>query len=427
MKSDLLNLVKAIKETSEKLDIDPQLVTKKNILEATDLSEWQIRKLGSLKSVKDTYFPVQNKALSSIQEMRETKAYITKLEKLLGQKDHYYKSIENAIAKNLKSIKVAPYKANKNKDKYPIRREMVAVLNDTHYGLQVDSEEVGNCNKYGWTEACRRTALFTKELIEFKPPVRNQVDRLHLILNGDIISGIIHNLTGRDNDLISIQMNGALHILTHVLVNLAASYKEVKVYGISGNHDDLPTRREGGRVMSQKYDSWANMLFFALSTVFKDEKRISFTFPKTPYVFVDTIGGRIMAVHGDTVFSKDIGNPGYSLNVKGLSNAITRFNTGEINKGNPPIKMVLIGHTHVEASFKSYDGTKVFNAPSLSGVDSYAHNLSINTNLVGQVLFEVTKDHIFGDNRLIELSCADKDNKMDKIIPVYNRSLKWTE
>lgn len=422
----ILKVVGAIRETADNLGIDPQLVTKQKILRETDLTEWDVRSVGSLKNIIDTYFPATGKALKEIEEHKAIKKYVTKLEKMVGEKEYWFDSIEKAILKHITPVKVKPYKFNNFKDKNPIRREMVGVINDSHYGLKVDVEEVGGANAYDWPEACRRTAFFIKELAEYKPSVRDQVEKLHLVLNGDIISGFIHNFTGRDNDLCAIQMNGALHILVHSLKHLLENFREIEVYGISGNHEDLPHRREGGgRVMSQKYDSWANILYYALSASFRDCDRIKFNFPKTPYAMIDTLGGRIMAVHGDTVFSKEIGNPGNTLNIKSLSDAINRFNAGEIGKGNKPIKMVLIGHTHVEVSFTTFDGIKVYNAPSLSGVDAYAMNLSINSNLVGQILFEVTERDIFGDSRLIKVQRGDSLKELDAIIPIYKRTLRW--
>lgn len=425
-KDKILRVVEAIKETADALGIEPQLVKKNQILRETDLNEWEIRRVGSLKNIIDAYFPTSNKALKEIQEHKEIKKYINKLEKMVGEKEYFFETIEKAILKTVKPIKLKPYKFNNYKDKNPIRREMVGVINDSHYGLKVDSEEVGGCNSYDWLEACRRTAFFTKELIEYKPSVRDQVEKLHLVLNGDIISGFIHNFTGRDNDMVAIQMNGALHILTHAIARLGENFREIEVYGIPGNHEDFPHRREGGgRVMSQRYDSWANILYYALSVAFRDNPRIKFHFPKTPYVYIDTIGGRIMAVHGDTVFSAQIGNPGNNLNIKSLSDAINRFNAGEITNKHAPIKMVLIGHTHVEVSFTTFDGIKVYNAPSLSGIDAYAANLSINSNLVGQILFEVTERDIFGDSRLIRVDRGDTLKELDKIIPIYKRDLRW--
>jgi predicted phosphodiesterase len=418
-------VVDAVRETAETLDIDPRLVTKGKILKNTRLTEWDVRSIGSLKTLIDDHFPTTTKALGAISEMKDTKKYITKLEKMIGEKEYFFESVERAILKQVEPVHVKPYKFNNYKDKNPIRREMVGVINDCHYGLTVDPEEV-KCNSYGWQEACRRTAFFTKELAEYKPSVRDQVEKLHLILNGDIISGFIHNFTGRDNELCALQMNGALHILTHSLARLLENFREIDVYGIPGNHEDFPHRREGGgRVMSQRYDSWANILYYALSVAFKDCDRIRFHFPKTPYVMVDTIGGRIMAVHGDTVFSAQIGNPGNTLNIKSLSDAINRFNGGEINQGNAPLKMVIIGHTHVEVSFTTFDGIKVYNAPSLSGIDAYATNLSINSNLVGQILFEVTERDVFGDSRLIKVNRGDNLTELDKIIPIYRRTLRW--
>jgi hypothetical protein len=86
---------------------------------------------------------------------------------------------------------------------------------------------------------------------------------------------------------------------------------------------------------------------------------------------------------------------------------------------------VFLGHTHCHAYFTTNDGVKVYNPPSLSGVDSYAHHLNINHNLVGQLVLESTKDFILGDNRLIEVGKADDDASLDAVIPTYKEDLKW--
>ena len=132
-----------------------------------------------------------------------------------------------------------------------------------------------------------------------------------------------------------------------------------------------------------------------------------------------------MFAHGDHVFSKAIGNVGTAINVKALSIAIKNFNSGEVVKGNAPIKLLLLGHVHCYAHFITDDDVEVYIAPSLSGADSYSHSLTINTNFAAQVVFESTPEFILGDSRLIRVLKADKLSELDKIIPTYNKELKW--
>jgi hypothetical protein len=124
-----------------------------------------------------------------------------------------------------------------------------------------------------------------------------------------------------------------------------------------------------------------------------------------------------MVVHGHNIFSKALGNIGRSINVKGLTEAIRDFNAGEIAKGNKPIKLLLLGHVHNFGHFVNVDGVEVVIAPSLSGLDTFAHGLTINSSLAGQVVFESTSKYVLGDMRLIRVHEADKDSSLDAIIP----------
>jgi len=222
-------------------------------------------------------------------------------------------------------------------------------------------------------------------------------------------------------------VNGATHILTHAIHHLLENFQEVEVSGIGGNHDNAIHKREGGnRVISEPFDSYANWVFYSLSLAFRNNPRVKFNFPKTPYAFFNLPSGRGMICHGDTQFSKALGNPGSSINVKALSSAIRDFNAGEIAKGREPVKIVLFGHVHTFAHFTTKDGVEVYIAPSLSGTDSYAHNgVDINTNFTGQVVFESTHKYVIGDSRLIRVTEADDQTHLDKIIPTYKRTLKW--
>lgn len=420
-------VLKAIKEAAKSKVCHPANLKKGDILSflPEDVTDWEVRKAGGFTHILNTYFPLTEKDHQQISEAKELSTYVRQLETKLGEKLKTEERFKEAIDANIKPLKVIPYKKS-NKAKPQMKREIVGMLNDLHYGLKVIPEEVGNTNSFDWKEACRRTALFVKEMIDYKPHSRHEVQKLHLIINGDVIAGIIHALKTQGLDLLVHQVNGTMHILTHVLQALLAEFEEVEVYGISGNHDDSLHKRENGqRVSQEKYDAYTNNAFYGLSVAFRDNDRIKFNFPKTPYVFVNLLGGRAMVCHGDTIFSKALGNPGSSINVQKLSDAIHRFNIGEIAKSNKPIKLVLFGHVHTYAHFITSDGVEVYIAPSLSGTDPYVHGLNVNHNFIGQVVFESTEDFILGDSRLVRLNKADNDSSLDKIIPTFNRDLKW--
>lgn len=383
--------------------------------------ETTINRKGGWSRIKSLNFPDQEKDLASIHKVKKESSYRSKLENAVGAKLEIEELVKDVISKL--NVKISPQKKlkpQKSKDLVHV----VAMLNDLHYGLRVDADENGGLNSYDFQEAGRRTALFVKEIADYKPHKRDQVQKLHLILNGDIIEGILRDGIGNEQHLLVHQINGALHILTHAIEYLAKDFREIELHCIAGNHDRMVHKNAGKRPTSEIFDSYSNIIFYALSNLFKSNKNITFTVPKTPYGFINLPAGRLMYLHGDGLWNKQLGNPGKSLNVSSVNAAIREFNSGEVAKGNEPVKMVLVGHTHNYAHWISPDGIEICVAPSLCGPNGFAHMLNINNNLVAQIVFESTSQFMFGDSRLVRLNTADKNHKLDKIIPIYNKELQ---
>lgn len=358
-------------------------------------------------------------------ENSKLRSRVNVLEKLFGQKENLKEEIFSAIKSKLLPLPAitAPKLTVKAG---PSKRELVIMLNDMHYGLFVDKEEVNGLNSYGWKEASRRTAAMIEQALTFKLHNKNNISKIHLVINGDTIAGSIHGLTTKTIDLLTHQINGATHILSHVINALATNYPQVVVHGIVGNHEEISHKREGGaRAVTEIFDNYSSQIYYSLSWIFKNYKNVSFNMSKGLFVSFDLPGGRVMVTHGHVLFSKELGNPGRNLNVKGLSDAIHRMNLGEIKKGRKPFKLVLLGHVHSACAFTSNDGCEVYIAPSLSGLDGYAASLGINHSFAAQVIFESVPDYIMGDSRLVQVSKADNRKELDKLIPVFSRKLKY--
>jgi hypothetical protein len=422
-------IAELIKRTAKELGKNPHEINKGQLLKAdTKLSDWTLRGLGGLQSIKERFFPVTTKDLVEIAETKDVNSYIKKLEATVASKEGFRQKLISLVKSNLAplpKIKVPKFKPSSTEQE----RQIVLMLNDTHYGLLVHADEINDVNSFGWTQACRRTAMMLKETLNYKVHNRTQVSKVHLVLNGDLIQGIIHGLQMDQMEKSIHQVNGAIHILTYLITGLAQEFKEVQVHGLCGNHEDSPHKRDHGkRVNSEKYDSYANIIFYALSTAFRNSEHIVFNFTKGLHLNVDLPAGRALITHGDTLFSRALGNAGTAINVKSLSNEIRAWNAGEIAKGKPPVKLLLFGHVHSFAHFITSDGVEVYIAPSLSGTDGYSHGgFTANTNLIGQVVFESTPKFIMGDTRLIRLGMADNNSSYDELIPIYRNSLKWSK
>lgn len=422
-KIDLKYIKDAIKSVASISEIHPQSVTLAQLTAYDEkITDWTLRKFGGLTTIKKN-FPLTNKDLVEIKKQKDSASYIRKLEKELSDKRSLEKDIETAILKNVKPVKVSSYRSNKRKVKEP--RHIVAMLNDTHIGLHVDKKEVDNLNEFNFEIASRRIAFYIDEVCQYKKEKRDEVETLHLLLNGDLIAGIIHGLQGNDLYLLTHQFNGAVHIFTNAIKHLAENYKNVKVYFSTGNHGDSPHRREGGRVLSQIYDSIEGQIFYAVSAAHRKTKNVEFIAGHTLYQDFQLPAGRAAFTHGHLMFSRALGNPGTTVNTKSLGIAISDFNQSQQRLNKEAVKLFLFGHTHCHFHVTTKSGVQVYNAPSLSGIDSYAYSIGINHNLTAQVVFESTAKYIIGDIRLIHVNEADKDSKYDKIIKPYDKELTF--
>jgi predicted phosphodiesterase len=420
----LKEIVKQIKEVCADTGTNPQDLKNRD-LKDMGISERQLLKYGGYTAIKKTYFPETEKSLKDIASLKETSGYIRKLENSVGTKELF----EDRIIATLKNV-IAPIKVPKAvlnfNNKTKLDRDVVVMLTDTHFGLNVDPSEIGGLNEYNWKIACRRTAFMAKQTAEYKIRRRNDVKNLHVILNGDHLQGLIHGLSDRTQELLGVQQTGAMHIFTHFISHVAQFYKNVTVHCNVGNHDENVTRREGGRITSHAMkDSFLTPVYYGLSLAFRGNKNIKFNMSKGLHLDINLPAGRAVVLHGHTIFSKQLGSTGTSINVKGLSDSINRWNTGEVAMGRPKANLVIFGHTHCHAEFTTFDGVRVLVSPSMSGLDNYAYSLGINTNQAAQPIFESTKNHIYGDSRLVNVLLADKDTTLDKIIPTYDGALNY--
>ena len=418
-------VIDGIKKAAEVLDCEPWEVGKRDLLRHSLVTNYKLGQTPGLGTIKNTYFP-KPVELGEKHRAKYAKKHVADLEKRVGELEWKDELLTNLVTRNLKPLPVikAP-KLLMKKSKGRLRRHLVGMLNDMHYGLEVSREEVAGLNQYGWTEAARRTAHLIKQICQYKLDKRGEIEKMHLILNGDLLAGIIHGLNSRDLNLLTNQVNGAIHILVHAVAALLHSFKNVEVHFTVGNHGDMVHRREGGRITSQVYDNYESVVFYAVSAAFSKNPRVKFITNKTLFGSIQLPSGRLIYTHGHTLFSKELGNPGTQIKAKQLADAIMRFNAGEVEKGEKRGDLFLFGHTHVNFSLTTPDGVRVFNAASLSGIDSYAFSLGINHNITEQLLFESTDKHIFGDNRLIDVGEADNDTSLDSIIPPYTGELVW--
>jgi len=424
------DIKKAILRISEQEGIHPSMITvatfNKHLTdeERETFTPHELKKLGGVTGIAKAEFPFDDYDHAELKNQKDNKSYQNKLERQLQNKLSFQKNLLKSVKDVVKPINYNPYRRTPTKR---VRKtsENVFMLNDTHIGAIVKPEEIGGLNTFDFLQASRRIARYIQEAVNYRLEDRDRTKKAHLILNGDLIAGVIHDLEAKQVHLMTHQCNAAIHIFTHCIAHLVKVYQEVEVHCLPGNHERFLHKNHGKRPMTEHFDSFSGIIFFALSAIFQKEKNVKFKTPHEPYAFLDLPGGRGLVTHGHSLFSTSLKNPSRTLNVKLLNDDIERFSIAEMHKGNKKIDLVLFGHVHHYTHFVTSHGTHVCIAASPMGIDGFAHSIGINQNTATQVGFYSDCEGVFKSPMIVDLTDADSDESLDDIIPPYELELTW--
>jgi hypothetical protein len=336
------------------------------------------------------------------------------LERHLGDVEYIYEKLASALEVAVQSHPPILRKLPNppiNIDTRRTDKALVAHISDTHFGLLVDPEEVIH-NQYNWTIAARRMGRYCYRVAQ---KANNQYSTLHLVLNGDIIEGKIHN---DDNGamLLASQCDGSRQILTSMIDFFRTQFDEIFVECTSGNHGRWPFKGPG-RATAQKYDSSATLIYRGLEQIFRDVPEVTFTIPKTPFTCFDVCGHMVFATHGDTVVN--IGNPGKSLNLDNIVRQVLGIQVSEILPSRPDI--VMLGHYHVPSWFRIPNGptnSHLMINGSGSGLSPFANSIGLYSGTPVQTFFIVSKEKAVDGFHMVNLNDADGDEMYEQIVPV---------
>lgn len=415
----IAKLQSGLKKLAEQLNKRPDEVTKAEYMNSSGaLSDWELRKNGGFSSLQEMLFPFEADAVSEAM-VNNTRNFRKKLTAKYGDKAFKAEAILSTVKEALEKqpIRVHP-PVKKSPGNKTFERVIVAHLSDTHYGANINRVEIGGVNHYNWLIAGRRTALFAEQIASYKPQYRKQT-KLVLVINGDIIAGMIHDQEWFA-DLLATQISGSLSILSQMISYLSNQFQSVEVVCNTGNHGRSMHKSSKDRSMTNKWDSYETILFVALKEVIEGKfKNAKVTIPVSPYGVIDVLGHKIFTTHGDTVIN--VGNPGKNLNMNSISNQINKLNAGLGKMEKAEAKVVMVGHVHTPTVQLMDNGVFVVINGCLSGLDPYANAIGIFDSHPTQQLFEATREHPVGDMRFIQVKNADENEALDKIIKPFDK------
>lgn len=408
----------AIKTAAEKSGKDIYSVTKSDVLTHTDVTEWQIRSVGGVSAVRKAHYPEESVDLPGRRAVAIRKSYVNKLEREAGDWRYYLDEVGRKIGEVLEEnpiqvAKVKPVHFSKKPGDKP--REVVAYISDTHFGLQIDPEEVP-ANRYNWQVAARRMGKFAEQVATYKIEHRGATPRLRLCLGGDLAQGIIH-LNDAGTDLITNQVVGTADILTKLIDYLRNAYSEILVEAVPCNHLRLP-HKGPDRATAQKWDAFSTMIHVMLQHAYRGTDQVKFNVPKTPWADFEVLGHRFFMTHGDTTL--EVGNVGAKIDNERITKSVNSLNASVQGKR---YKVVMVGHVHTPMTMLLKNGVHLIVNGTGSGTDSFAQSLGIYDSFAVQTIFEATEDFAVGDYRMILLDDADENPRYEAIIKPWNHGL----
>lgn len=289
---------------------------------------------------------------------------------------------------------------------------LVVHVSDTHFGLNVDPNEVLGA-KYNWTIAARRMGYFGYRVVEYAK--RKGITKCYLILNGDIIEGKIHT-DDNGQELLASQCDGSRQILTALVDYFRTQFTEIDVHCTTGNHGRWPFKGSG-RATAQKYDSATTLIYRGMEQIFRDVEQVKFSIPRAPFVEFDAAGNRIFATHGDGVFT--IGNPGRSMNMDKLVRQVLALEASEILAARPDV--VLLGHYHFPFWGRIPNGPKnshLMVNGCASGMTPYTNTIGLFSGTPVQTFFETSTNRVVDGFHQVDLSEGDAYEEYEQVVPV---------
>ena len=178
----------------------------------------------------------------------------------------------------------------------------VAMLSDTHWDEVVSPEEVDYVNKYDREIAEKRLYRFVDRTIALARdyvtgPV--EVTGLTLFLGGDMVSGDIHEELTETNS--GTMLETVVHWtgqLASAITTLADHFEKVHIAGVVGNHGRRTRKSRSKKRVRDNFD-W--LIYQSVSTMLKDDKRITWQIPEAADTVVKVHNTRFLLTHGDKV------------------------------------------------------------------------------------------------------------------------------
>jgi len=232
-----------------------------------------------------------------VESKRLNKLYNTAVRQL-AERDALADAFREAI---IPLPQVQVYKRRVSREKAEGKHAAVALLSDIHAGEVVRSEAVGGLGGYDWDVFRQRLGRWTQTIIDLSESKRKEhsLDSLTVLMDGDMVSGEIHDDSARTNELSPIDACASTaQLLAHSLAQLGRHFDSVLISCTVGNHGRLDRKPRHKEAVERNWD-W--LTYQQTAQHLADQKHVTFDIPKAKWIVTPVLNERILHMHGDGI------------------------------------------------------------------------------------------------------------------------------
>lgn len=270
---------------------------------------------------------------------RDERNELARIQRELARRESIIELVKEGIRHE-----VSPIIGYEPRDVKPSDCDLIIHLTDIHCGI-----EINNCfNKYNEDVLSERLGTYLYKTDEIRR--RHGAENCHVLLGGDLVSGIIHSTLRLENNLdIVKQVKVVSFLVAQFLQKLSGMFGRVEVHSVPGNHGRIQPKKEDN-LKGENFDILVPFILSLMLEKFKNVHIHEENIEESVAMF-NVRGQKVFGVHGD----KD-----------SMESVVQRLT---MVWGMKP-DIVLAGHRHTNGMRTVYD-SKVIESGSLSGPDSY--------------------------------------------------------
>ncbi len=380
-------MAESLKVVGDLLDKHPRDVTRSELVEHSNISDYMLRKLPSLVSVKATAFPIQDKDLVAIYDNQLEKSYLNKLEKATAMVSINKAAIQEWTEKAVNGLKLKKEKIKKPKsDKNKRNMTVELLLSDWHIGKKTKAFDstvaVDRLDKY--------MEVFWKEIAMYEK--KFNIERIILANVGDLLENyLMHDLESaigcEFNNPEQMRMGMEL-LYNKVVAPVCREGYNVDFIGVTGNHD-RPDRSKTKVDPGKNHLTWPVYHAIKMLAETAGFKNAKFHIPENYGTVLNIYGSNVLYEHGDNLKSKA---------AKPCEDHIAK----RASQLGIIIDMMRSGHYH---EYTVYGRGRVIINESLAGQDGYSETCGYNSH-AGQTI------NYYVENK-------DRPNSFYHSFPVY--------